>query len=194
MTRRNDRAPHVRNETGRCLVVVVRGGHEYVLNSARLARWGIRVDTPVPAGGEISRYYDGALNGELIDAAKNLCRSIRRPRGTSRRASPTTSPSIRHPGGAPDQYELLAELKRRGELRIRVNFTVSARAAPARRRSSAPSSTPGLRRRTKGTSGCASAASSWGSTAGSRAAGCASRSAAAGRSTACRRCRATGSR
>ena len=53
-------------------VVVVRGGHEYVLNSAGLARWGITADTPVPAGGEISRYDDGSLNGELIDAAKNL--------------------------------------------------------------------------------------------------------------------------
>ena len=53
-------------------VVVVRGGHEYVLNSAGLARWGITAETPVPAAGEISRYDDGSLNGELIDAAKNL--------------------------------------------------------------------------------------------------------------------------
>ena len=189
-------------------VVVVRGGHEYVLNSAGLARWGITVDTPVPAGGEISRYDDGSLNGELIDAAKNLVSlGPPPPRDVETRIADRLAEharlhaagltSIRHPGGAPDQYELLAELKRRGELRIRVN-SCSARAVPARRRSSAPSSTPGLRRRTKGTSGCASAASSWGSTAGSRAAGCASRtpsrSAAAGRSTACRRCRPTGSR
>ena len=33
--------------------------------------------------------------------------------------------SIRHPGGAPDQYELLAEVKRRGAWRIRVNFLYS---------------------------------------------------------------------
>ena len=33
------------------------------------------------------------------------------------------------PGGTPDQYELLAELKRRGELRIRVKFLFRARGA-----------------------------------------------------------------
>ena len=116
-------------------MVVVRGGHEYVLNSAGLARWGITADTPVPAGGEISRYDDGSLNGELIDAAKNLVSLDPPPlRDVETRIADRLAEharlhaagltSIRHPGGAPDQYELLAELKRRRELRIRVNFTV----------------------------------------------------------------------
>ena len=121
-------------------VVVVRGGHEYVLNSAGLARWGITADTPVPAGGEISRYDDGSLNGELIDAAKNLVSlDPPPPRDVETRIADQLAEherlhaagltSIRHPGGAPDQYELLAELKRRGELRIRVNFLFRARGA-----------------------------------------------------------------
>ena len=48
-------------------VVLVRGGHEYILNSAALARWKIDERTPEPAGGRISRYPDGRLNGELVD-------------------------------------------------------------------------------------------------------------------------------
>ena len=48
-------------------VVVVRGGQEYVLNSAGLARWGITADTPVPAGGEISRYDDGSLRRRVVE-------------------------------------------------------------------------------------------------------------------------------
>ena len=121
-------------------VVVVRGGHEYVLTSAGLARWGITADTPVPAGGEISRYDDGSLNGELIDAAKDLVTlDPPPPRDVETRIADHLAEharlhaagltSIRHPGGAPDQYELLAELKRRGELRIRVNFLFRARGA-----------------------------------------------------------------
>ena len=121
-------------------VVVVRGGHEYVLNSAGLARWGITADTPVPAGGEISRYDDGSLNGELIDAAKNLVSlDPPPPRDFETRIADQLAEharlhaagltSIRHPGGAPAQYELLAELKRRGDLRIRVNFLFRVRGA-----------------------------------------------------------------
>src|SRR5579864_3134410 len=47
-------------------VVVVRGGHEYILNSAALSRWKISKDLPQPAGGRITRGDDGELNGELI--------------------------------------------------------------------------------------------------------------------------------
>ena len=46
-----------------------------------------------------------------------------------RRSDAAGLTSIWHPGGAPDQYEVLAELKRRGELRIRVNFLSRARGA-----------------------------------------------------------------
>ena len=40
-------------------VVLVRGGHEYVLNSAALTRWDITEKTPQPAGGRITKYADG---------------------------------------------------------------------------------------------------------------------------------------
>ena len=53
-------------------VVVVRGGHEYVLDSAALAKWHITKQTPQPAGGRITRDEHGELNGELIDRAKAL--------------------------------------------------------------------------------------------------------------------------
>ena len=36
-------------------VVLVRGGHEYILNTTALKKWNITKDTPVPAGGQISR-------------------------------------------------------------------------------------------------------------------------------------------
>ena len=52
-------------------VVVVRGGHEYILNSAALERWSIDEATPDVPGGRIGRYADGRLNGELVDRAKD---------------------------------------------------------------------------------------------------------------------------
>jgi len=53
-------------------VVLVRGGHSYILNTRALAKFNITKDTPVPAGGEISREADGELSGELFDNAKAL--------------------------------------------------------------------------------------------------------------------------
>ena len=53
-------------------VILVRGGHEYILNSAALTRSNIDVKTVEPPGGRITRYPDGRLNGELVDTAKSL--------------------------------------------------------------------------------------------------------------------------
>lgn len=53
-------------------VVLVRGGHSYILNTAALKKWNITKETPVPAGGAISRGPDGELTGELFDNAKPL--------------------------------------------------------------------------------------------------------------------------
>ena len=53
-------------------VVVVRGGHEYILNSAALNMWDINKATPQPPGGRITRDENGELNGELLDRAKAL--------------------------------------------------------------------------------------------------------------------------
>jgi predicted amidohydrolase YtcJ len=53
-------------------VVLVRGGHDYILNTAALRRSNINRDTPVPDGGAITRGADGELTGEIVDNAKRL--------------------------------------------------------------------------------------------------------------------------
>src|SRR5215831_849174 len=53
-------------------VVLVRGGHDLILNSAALRRWNIGKNTPVPDGGAIARDAGGELTGELTDNAKRL--------------------------------------------------------------------------------------------------------------------------
>lgn len=53
-------------------VVLVRGGHSYILNGAAFRKYNITRDTPVPAGGQISRDAAGVLTGELFDNAKAL--------------------------------------------------------------------------------------------------------------------------
>jgi predicted amidohydrolase YtcJ len=53
-------------------VVLIRGGHSYILNTAALARWSITKTTVSPAGGQISKDGSGELTGELFDNAKTL--------------------------------------------------------------------------------------------------------------------------
>lgn len=53
-------------------VVLVRGGHSYILSNIAFRKYNITEDTPVPAGGQISRGADGELTGELFDNAKAL--------------------------------------------------------------------------------------------------------------------------
>ena len=53
-------------------VVLVRGGHSMFLNSAALRKFAITRDTPIPAGGQISRDARQQLTGELIDTARDL--------------------------------------------------------------------------------------------------------------------------
>ena len=109
-------------------VVVVRGGHEYILNSAALARWNITKDTPQQPGGRITRGPNGELNGELIDRAKSL---VQLPPGPAltvealieqhKKLNAAGLTSIRYPGASIEQYRLLQEMQRRGLLTIRVN-------------------------------------------------------------------------
>ena len=53
-------------------VVLVRGGHSYILNGVALALFNITPATPVPAGGAIPKTPEGQLTGELIDNARSL--------------------------------------------------------------------------------------------------------------------------
>lgn len=114
-------------------VVVVRGGHQYVLNSAALAHWRIDEATPDVPGGRIGRDPDGRLNGELVDRAKDLVALPPRPA-----SDPTTAlddlaaeharlnarglTAIRHPGGSVAQYRALERLREQGRLNLRVNY------------------------------------------------------------------------
>ena len=100
-------------------VVLVRGGHEYILNSAALTRWNITPDTPQPAGGRITRYPDGRVNGELVDTAKALVRlppAVPRTPGQQledriadyKKLNEAGLTSIRHPGISIADYAMLA--------------------------------------------------------------------------------------
>ena len=113
-------------------VVLVRGGHEYILNSAALARWGITETTPQPAGGRITRYANGRLNGELVDTAKSLVRLPPAPPRTPqqqlqdriadyKKLNEAGLTSIRHPGISIAEYRMLQEMHKRGQLTIRIN-------------------------------------------------------------------------
>ena len=122
-------------------VVVVRGGHEYILNSAALARWSIDESTPAVAGGRIGRYEDGRLNGELVDHAKNFVVLPPVPERSEadmlaalaeshRTLNSRGLTSIRYPGSSPSQYSALQQLKETERLNIRVEFLLRAPRSP----------------------------------------------------------------
>ena len=112
-------------------VILVRGGHEYIVNSAALARWKIDEHTAEPAGGRISKYPDGRLNGELVDTAKAL---VVLPRPATRTLDQRITDkvaeyrtlnaagltTVRHPGISIEEYRLLQEMQRRGVLTMRI--------------------------------------------------------------------------
>jgi predicted amidohydrolase YtcJ/catechol 2,3-dioxygenase-like lactoylglutathione lyase family enzyme len=113
-------------------VVLVRGGHEYILNSAALRLYGIDEATKEPAGGRITRYGDGSLNGELVDTARALVRlPPPAPRTLEQRMAAQEAEykrlhavgltSVRHPGVSADDYRMLALMKERGRLTMRVS-------------------------------------------------------------------------
>ncbi len=109
-------------------VVLVRGGHEYILNSAALRKWNITKETPQQPGGRITRDAKGELNGELIDRAKALVQLPPSPPLTiealveqHKKLNAAGLTSIRYPGASIEQYRLLEEMKRRGLLTIRVS-------------------------------------------------------------------------
>jgi predicted amidohydrolase YtcJ len=123
-------------------LVVVRGGHEYILNSAALEKWKITTATSEPEGGSIGRYSDGTLNGELVDRAKNLVSlpppprrdletSIKDQIDEFRRLNEAGLTSIRYPGTSIEAWRLLQEMKRRGVLTMRTNVLFRLGNSPA---------------------------------------------------------------
>ena len=113
-------------------VVLVRGGHEFVLNSAALTKWNIDERTAEPSGGRITKYADGRLNGELVDTAKSLVKlPAAQPRTPQQQLADRIADykklneagltSIRHPGISIAEYRMLQEMQKRGQLTIRIN-------------------------------------------------------------------------
>lgn len=123
-------------------VVLVRGGHEYILNSAALSRWTIDGTTPVPAGGRITRYPDGRLNGELVDTAKALVRLPAPPQRTREqiiagliadygKLNAAGLTTVRHPGISIANYRLLQQMQEQGTLSMRINALLRPSVGPA---------------------------------------------------------------
>jgi len=122
--------------------VIVRGGHEYILNSAALAKWHITPAMPQPAGGRITRYADGELNGELVDAAKSLIAlPAEKPRTLEQRIQDQVAEydtlhavgltAVRHPGDSVENYRMRKEMERRGLLTMRVTQLLRFTGTPA---------------------------------------------------------------
>ncbi|MEO8678042.1 MAG: amidohydrolase [Vicinamibacterales bacterium] len=123
-------------------LLLVRGGHEYILNSAALARSNIDEKTAEPAGGRITRYADGRLNGELVDTAKALVRlPAAEPRSHDQQIADRVAEykklneagltTVRHPGISINDYRLLQEMRSKGLLTMRVNALLRPAVAPA---------------------------------------------------------------
>jgi predicted amidohydrolase YtcJ len=123
-------------------VVIVRGGHEYILNSAALTKWNITKATPQPSGGRITRYADGELNGELVDTAKSLVTlPPETPRTLEQRIQDQIAEyntlhavgltAVRHPGDSIDNYRMRQEMERRGVLTMRVTQLLRPSGTPS---------------------------------------------------------------
>lgn len=119
-------------------VVVVRGGHEYILNGAALAKWGIDESVKAPEGGSVGRYPDGRLNGELVDTAKSFVNLPPRPElsteerlkgieGELLRLTEVGLTSIRYAGASRAFYRDLEELRKSGPLPLRVSALLRVR-------------------------------------------------------------------
>ena len=122
-------------------VLLVRGGHEYILNSAALEQWNITTATSAPAGGEIGRYDDGELNGELVDTARSLVpRPPPAPRSHAQQIGELLAEhaklnaagltSIRYGAMGVQQYRLLEDMRQRGLLTIRVSALLGGPRGP----------------------------------------------------------------
>lgn len=114
-------------------VVVIRGGHEFILNSAALEKWNISTETVSPAGGQISFDPDrNDITGELIDRARDL---VDLPSPADRTLEERLAllqeehhklnalglTSFRNPGTDLQTFRDYQELSRRRELTIRVS-------------------------------------------------------------------------
>lgn len=117
-------------------VVVIRGGHQYILNSAALTRWNITRDTQAPPGGQISVDQGrGDINGELVDRARDLVELPPVPPRTLEERLTDLSEeqrlynslgltSVRVPGVSLAQMRDYEELMRRGRMTVRTSVLI----------------------------------------------------------------------
>ena len=111
-------------------VVLVRGGHEYILNTSALKKWNVTKDTPVPAGGQISRNDAGELTGELFDEARTMV-TLPRPKpvsmddilATQKAVAPYGMTALRIPGAYKGDmiqaYRLMKQAEAEDKLTLR---------------------------------------------------------------------------
>ena len=144
---KEQRLPHAR-ELDRVApanpVVLVRGGHEYILNSAALAHWNITKATQSPAGGEIGRDANGELNGELVDNARSLVKlppprspTIENLLATQRTLNSYGITSVRVPGNFRlgeffQALDLVLDARKRNLLTVQFNIYLPAARAGTR--------------------------------------------------------------
>jgi predicted amidohydrolase YtcJ len=113
-------------------VVLVRGGHDYILNSEALRRWKIDKQTPVPDGGAITRDPNGELTGELVDNAKRLVTlppskavTVADVLTTQRKVNAFGITSVRIPGSYKGEFfqalDAILTARREGALSLRYN-------------------------------------------------------------------------
>ncbi len=115
-------------------VVLPRGGHSLILNSAALAKFGITAATKSPPGGVIGLDDKGRLTGEIVDAAKALV-TLPKPKPmsaedlirTQRAMNAFGVTAVRVPGfytkgPIPEAYRMARELKQAGRLTLRYTF------------------------------------------------------------------------
>ncbi len=135
---RETRLPHLREldrVAPRNPVVLVRGGHEFIINSAAAERWNITRETKSPPGGEIGHDPGGGLNGELVDTARSLVKLPPPPKLTAEAVEAQMKllntvglTGIRIPGSfrlggdAVEPYRIFQQLKAQGRLTMRVNY------------------------------------------------------------------------
>lgn len=111
-------------------VVLVRGGHSLILNSAALKKYDITPATPVPAGGIIGKDANSALTGEIVDTAKGLVKLPPRPPlsaqdllNTQAKLNSYGITAIRIPGiykgPSAETFRLARELEQAGKLTLR---------------------------------------------------------------------------
>ncbi|MEO7762704.1 MAG: amidohydrolase [Casimicrobiaceae bacterium] len=116
-------------------LVLIRGGHEYILNSAAFKRWNITRDTRSPPGGEIGHGADGELDGELVDTAKQLVQLpppnklvVEEIVAQMKQLNSVGITGIRVPGSfqlggdAMTPYRFFQQLHADGKLTLRVNY------------------------------------------------------------------------